>query len=957
MQHLKNSFFKFLPLLIIFTILISLPVTSFAQKTKGVITGKIVDSESGYPLIGANAFIKGTTLGSSSDLEGKYRVVAVDPGNHTLVVSYMGYQTKEITDIQVTAGQVTTLDISLSYEVLQGQEVVVTAKAMKNTEAALLKNRQKAVAVSDAISSEAISQAGAGNAAEAMKQVTGASVVGGKHIYVRGLGGRYTSTQLNGVEIPSTDPYKRGGSVDLIPTNLVDNIVTVKSFTPDKPGDFSGGTVDIKTKDFPEDLTLSFSAGTSFNPQVNLNDNGPILYDGSGSDWLGYDDGLRNAPISDNSIIPDLGSAGSDYQTAVELDRIVNLFNQTMTPTAYTPPLNQSYSISVGNQFNMADRPFGFLASLTYKKNYSSYDDGVYARWGLGSAQQNYLTNEYDLTDTQTQEDVLWGALLKTSYKISPNHIIRLDGMLNQNGVSSARYLSGRYPYDLGENDTYRTSELAYTERTLQSYQLSGEHVFNTLNKSKLQWHVSYGSTQQNEPDRRYFTSFKNSRGYYGIATNLPPLRYYRDMSETRQEFKLDYEIPFKQWEGKLGNIKVGALYAKKERDFEQTVYEYQQEPVFRYEGDDENFFSDSNLGLIDSTSLVIAGKTYKRYDFGLVVRNQFIDGNMYDGEEEISATYFMVDLPVSDNFRFIGGARYETTDLLVEHNAINRPTGDANTKDLLPAINFIYNLKEDMNMRASFGRTLARPNIREVAPYASFDFVGGTTYIGNPELERSIIDNYDIRWEWFVNPGEIFAATAFYKSFESPIEKVITNDRGDITWQNVPEATVMGIELEARKRLDIIHSSLTDFLLGGNLSLVKSEVDIAEEQLTIIREVRPDASSTREFQGQSPYLFNVNLSYENYEKGYSASVYYNIFGKRLSYVSLGGTPDVYEMPFAMLNFNASWKINNRLQFSGSISNILDSEAKHSQEFLDKEYIYEMHKLGRTFSIGLKYSL
>ena len=286
-------------LLVIFGLLLSVSNLLQAQPSqsskKGRIHGSIIDGETGDPLIGANILLQGTMMGAAADINGNYSILNVPAGNYALVVMMMGYAKTTITDVDVKVGEATRVDASSKPEVLQAEEVVVTAKAIRNTEALLLKDRQRSRAVSDAISSEAISRAASGNAADAMKQITGASVVDGKYVFVRGLGDRYTSTQLNGAEIPSTDPYKRAGSVDLIPTNLVDNIVTVKSFTPDKPGNFSGGTVNIETKDFLEKLNLSFSVSSSYNGQASFQSN-ILTYAGGGTDWLGMDDGTRAIP-------------------------------------------------------------------------------------------------------------------------------------------------------------------------------------------------------------------------------------------------------------------------------------------------------------------------------------------------------------------------------------------------------------------------------------------------------------------------------------------------------------------------------------------------------------------------------------------------------------------------------------------------------------------------------------
>ncbi len=959
MQHMRN----FIPerftvfITVLFCIALFSPVN--AQKTTGVISGIIVDAESGYPLIGANAFVKGTTLGSSSDLDGKYRISPVEQGLHTIMISYMGYQTKEITDVQVIAGQTTKIDISLSYQVLQGQEIVVTAKAVKNTEAALLKDRQKAVAVSDAISSEAISQAGAGNAADAMKQVTGASVIGGKHIYIRGLGDRYTSTQLNGVEMPSTDPYKRSASVDLIPTNMVDNIVTLKSFTPDKPGNFSGGTVDIKTRDFPDELDLQFSTSFSYNPSVNLNNDGPILYEGGDSDWLGYDDGLREIPEelqSGDASIPQKLGGTSDLNEALQAEYYTRLFNNIMEPEAYTPPMNQSYSLSLGNQFNVLNRPFGFLASLSYSNGYSSYDSGNLNRWFLSSNASGDLQNIFRLNDTRTSHDVLWGVLFKGSYKITPSHVISLNAMRNQNGESLARVLYGDYSYDY-DQDLYKTSVLAYTERTIESLQLNGEHVFTGFNNSKLEWRASTGGTRQEEPDIRFFISAITPDGVPLMRGIRPPQRYYRELEETRDEFALDFSLPFDQWSGKKATLKLGGLYAQKHRDYEERVFEFRQQPNFDFNGSANDLFSSDNMGIVDTTYITLFGQTYTSYDMGLIAREIYIPSGTSYGDQDISAAYLMLDIPLNGKLRFIGGGRYETTDMYSETNDETEDPGELTTKDFLPSANFVYSLRENMNLRAAYTRTLARPTIREMTPYESFEFWGGEIYKGNAGLERTLIDNIDLRWEWFMNPGEIFAVSAFYKDFYKPIEIVILNENRQTEWQNVDGAISYGIELEGRKALEFISNKLRGFSVGANVSLVKSEVGIGDYEWFEIQAANPDAERNRPFQGQSPYLFNLSISYDNIDKGISSSLYYNTFGERLRAVGLTGTPDVYEQPFHLLNYSLSWKFMKHLSMKFAVKNILNADIKWIQNHYNQEYLYMLHKTGTSYSIGFKYSL
>ncbi|MBN1998756.1 TonB-dependent receptor, partial [candidate division KSB1 bacterium] len=710
----------------------------------------------------------------------------------------------------------------------------------------------------------------------------------------------------------------------------------------------------------PDKFSLNFSASTSLNDQVTFNNNGPISYSGSGSDWLGWDDGFRDIPgpvQNEDVVIPDIGKAGSDLETALKLDRIVKSFNSEMAPVAKTPGLNQNYSFSTGNQMQILGRPFGFLASLTYSNSYSSYNDGELNRWNLGAQVSETLGNDFSLTDKKSSQEVLWGGLFKASYKLTPSHVFSLNGLYNQNGESTARYLEGKYPYDLDPSATFRTSVLSYLERDLTSFQLSGEHQFEKIFGSRISWKASVGSSKQDEPDNRYFTSFKTKKNLYGIKPNVPPSRYYRFMDESRNEFSLDLMVPFKLGATKQGNIKFGGLYAQKHRDYYERLFEYHQNPVYNYDGDINTLFGEDNIGLIDTTKKTVRGVTYKRYDFGVVMNEIFLPANQYEGDQEISAAYAMVDVPIVRRLRFIGGARLESTDMLVVTEDKKLDQGHLKTDDLLPSANLIYTLSPNANLRAAYGKTIARPLFREIAPYASFDFMGGDTYIGNNNLQRTLIDNFDLRWEWFTRPGEIFAVSGFYKDFINPIELTILNVNHEIMWKNVDEARVLGMEFEARKRLDGVSSLLKDITVGGNFSFVDSRVDITQEELELMQATRPDAENTRPFQGQSPYIVNVNVTYDNFERGVVTSLYYNVFGERLSVVSLGGTPDVFEQPAGMLNWSFSWRFTKYLGLKLSAKNILNSEMKMTQQYKEQEYIYRTYKIGRSFSVGLDYKI
>ncbi len=934
-----------------------LTVSAFAQP--GTLTGSVVDSKNGEQLIGANLLLEGTNIGAATDLDGKFIIKNIAAGSYNLIVSMIGYTKVTVAGIVIKPNEILETNISLSPEAYQTEEVIISAKLILNNENSLLKFRQKSNSVSDAISSELISRMGSGNAADAMTKVTGISVVSGKYIYVRGLGDRYSSTQLNGTELPSADPDKKSFNLDLFPANILDNITTIKSFTPDKPGSFSGGIVDISTKKYPDKFTLNFSSSSSFNSLTTFNSEF-LTYSGGSKDWLGYDDGKRSLPaffVDPESKLPSPNSSRRNSELAYQLDAFTKSFNPEMSPISKSAPVNQSYSFSIGDQYLLFNKPLGFTASFSYNRNYNYYDGGAVGRWELSGKYKDAasLNNYMYLSDSKGVDEVLMGGIVNLAFKAHPNHDISLKALYTRSGESTARFQEGEWDYQLGEGPVYQTRSLLYTERNLYTYQLNGEHFFSALGNLNAQWIASFSSTQQNEPDLRFFSNdyqveAESGERIYSININSynAPTRFFRKLSEENKIFNLDLSLPFYQWNGLKGKFKFGGAYQKIARSFTERRFELRSSNAV-YSGDIKNYFVDQ-AGIIDSSN--------NRYLFGTYVFDASASRNNYTGDQKISAGYLMFELPVLENVKFISGARYEMTDMTVESADTNQRKGILDNNDLLPSAALIYQLQENMNLRASYGKTLARPNFREMAPFRSFEFLGDFQFVGVPDLKRTLIDNFDLRWEWFERPGELYAVSAFYKNFQNPIERTLDPTTEVISYQNVERGSIYGAEFEIRKRLDVLHNSLSDFIFNVNFSLIRSKVDIPKDEYEVnIFPQDSSASKTRPLFGQSPYLVNLELSYFNTETGTTVGFFYNIFGSRLSEITLGATPDVYEQPRGIFDLTFSQKMWYGFNLKFSAKNLLNSPVKKTIEFKGNDFIYHQYNNGRSFSVGVSYSI
>ena len=927
----------------------------------GVIEGGVYDEQTGDPLIAVAVNVDGTELVQFTDVEGLFRFRNVQPGTYTVVATYEGFSPSRVEGVVVTDSEGMSINITMQPAGIQA-EMVVTADLAQDSEIGLMSKRQKADTISDALSIEEISRAGGGDAADAMKRMTGASVVGGKYVTIRGLGDRYTSTHLNGVEMPTSDPDVKAFQADLFPTGVLDNITTLKSFTPDKPGNFSGGLIDIGTKRFPSSLQWSVSMSTGWNSNTTGED--ILLYDGSGSDWRGQDDGLRELPgiVADTEVIPREVTARRNAEQAQLLDDVTRSFNNVMSGTPESAPIDAGTSLSIGNELSLGDRPLGFIATFSYSRKYNYRDNWRLARWKLTEAvgEAETLINQSDFLGEQGTDKVNWGSLLTLNYPIHHNHKLTGNIIYTQGGESKASYYAGAWPEQFSsDNTTLENRFLQYTERNLTSFQLRGNHHLG--DNMDLDWTMSSSRSTQYEPDTRIFTNHFADRVIggeeirnYSISSAIynNPARYFRDLREDGDALQVNFKMGFYQWADLKGEWKIGFALNENDREFTEDRYEYSS--TLRYDGDPFSYFGPENIGIIDfneATGVYTFGNT--------ILRQGDAQGGNYNGEQNVDAYYAMVTLPLNEGLRMVTGARFESTEMFVTNGTRE---GILDEDDVLPALGFVQTLGENMNLRLNYGRTLARPTLREMAPYANFDFLADGIFAGNPDLQRTLVDNFDLRWEWFPGSGELVAASVFYKDFENPIERSynirFASEFGEKTFTNVDEAEVYGLELEWRQRFDhmvVEGDSGHAFSASVNLTLIESEVGIPEEELAFLLERDPNADSTRQLQGQSPYLVNVGINYDNIYSNTSASVFYNVFGERLDEVGIGGAPDSMEQPRGLLDFTFSqvlWQ-NFNLKLSGK--NLLDSEIEVLQEFKGNEFIRSSYKNGRSFSLSISY--
>lgn len=920
----------------------------FAQ---GTIRGRVSDAETGEAMFGTNVVIKGTTTGTTTDFDGNFSIDNVDPGTYNLEASFISYEKKTITGVEVKDGEVTVIDFLLGEASLEMDEIVVEAKKVRNTESAVITLQKKSSTILDGISSAQISKSGDSDAAAAVSRVTGVSVEGGKYVYIRGLSDRYSKTLLNGAELPGLDPNRNTVQMDLFPSNTLDNLIVYKTFSPDLPASFTGGLLNVVTKDFPEKFNLQFSTKLGYNTNSSFNKDF-MTYDGGSLDGLGIDDGTRAIPDGATTDLPvyEIGMSNDENN---RLNQVTNSFGDEMDFNRKRSFMNHSHAFSIGNQSKLFKKPIGYNLSVSYKRNFDYYDNGESGRYTLVDKynRARRLNSDLSLSDEKSTESVLWGAMFNTNYKVNNNNKIGVTVMYNQSSDKTARFQQGRKPIDDPEL-RYQTRSLTFLERSLMAAQLKGEHVLTGLNNTSIDWVSSYTISKQDQPDMRFFSNGfrvdEDNDTSYSIEPSIGqlPTRYFREMKEQNIDNKINFTVPFKQWSGEKAKFKFGASYVYKFRTFTEDQYRYVRQNN-RYNGDPNLYLATDSLYSSENPQGVYAQRSYDAK-------------NNYDANEKTAGAYVMVDLPLFAALKFSGGVRMENANIYLESLDPEAEKGVLKNTDFLPSANFTYALNERMNMRASYNRTLARPTFRELAPFASFSFIGDFIMLGNANLKRTLIDNVDLRWEFYPKAGEIISVSAFYKKFQNPIERAfnpLAPNSDELNFRNVDQAWLAGAEFEFRKKLDFITKALKDLTVGGNFTYVYSRVDIAEDELNNIRVLNPEAESYRPMFGQSPYIINAFINYDNDKTGTGVNMTFNMFGPRLAVVIPSATPNVYEKPRPALNLRVSQKIGDHFSLSVSANNLLNPDYEMVYDFKDKEYAYQSYKVGRTFSLGLTYHI
>ena len=861
----------------------------FAQT--GKISGKVSDKKTGETLIGVTVKIKNTPKGMATDVDGKYSLTGLATGKYTLIFQYVGYNGKEISDVEVTSGKNTIFDIILDEAGGQNlNEVVIQGSFKKESVNALYARQKNSAVISDGISSDMIKKSPDRSTGDVLKRVSGTTIQDNKFVIVRGLADRYNNASLDNSSLPSTEPNKKAFSFDIVPSGLIDNIVVNKTATPDLAADFAGGSIKIITKDVPDNNFFEVSLGSGYNTQSTFKEffYGPRYTE----NYFGFDGGFRQLPVS-KSFPKNTNATEALRGNEAATIKAINQLPKVWKIGEHNAPLSQNHQLSLGRVKDFKNGgKFGAIVSLTYRNSESTRPE----------VQRDYYTYHYSDRVNTFSSNI--GAMANFAYVQGKNKI-SFKNLYN-------RILDDKFTYRTGTDDG-RSSDLKYyafdmVQKGIFKTSLDGEHQLTE--KNKLSWNLSFADITNNQPDQRKIGYLRNvgfrdapSKPFLAANTAITKEnnRFFSDLNEKLYGGAVNDQYSIKLFD-KNATLKGGLGARLLGITLKNADQEIQALPIEK----------------LYSNSLINSGV----YELSEITGNS----DKYDANSLTSFAYLMLDQPITDKLRAVYGVRAEKFNLNLNSRGVDGSPIKVKQDytDFLPSVNLTYALTEKANLRASYYRTLARPEFRELAPFDYYDYELLGNVSGNPDLKRTLIDNADLRYEVYPAAGQILSISAFYKHFNNAIEPSIydQNSTPAFSYFNTPKINNYGIEIELRHSLAFIdeESAFKNLMFYANGTIVKSKVINPTDQQYLTKE--------RPMVGQSPYSVNAGLQYGALDNNLNFSLLYNRIGRRV--VNAGGQRfgDVWEAPRNVIDFQTSYSFyKKKAQIKLNVNDLLNNQA------------------------------
>jgi outer membrane receptor for ferrienterochelin and colicin len=943
---------------IITTLIFIMLATAFNLSGQtGSIEGTVLDKHTKDALIGTTVMIEGTSIGTASDINGHFILNNIKPGLYKIVVTYISYSPSKYDNVEVSPEKSTQLDVFMEEETIILGDVTITAIRKTNTDLSVISAIKGSPFISTGISSQQISRTLDKDASEVIKRVPGITIQDDRFLVVRGLSQRYNNVWLNSAATPSSEADVKSFSFDVIPSSMIENIMIFKSPAAELPADFSGGFVKISTRNMPEKNSMVFTYSTGFNQGATFGDYNK--YKGSPTDWLGFDNGARALP-------KDMPGHLNDYELATNPDvrnKITDLGRELSNTWSAADAIaipDQKYLFGVNHRFDIGKTTLGTATGLTY--SYTNNSDLIevtdYSIYDFTNDRPSYLNQYYDQQYSNSARVTLmsnWSLLLDGGSKIE------LRNLFSQVGTTRTTVRDGREWYNDGRY--IQAEELRYLSRTVYSGQLAGEHTFGKSDL-KIEWVLGYSATGKSEPDTRRYKYLRNpvdTADYFMTFLDQADLssqsRMWIDLKENTVSAALNLTHKL-NINGFQPEIRTGFYIEDKERVFDARNFGYAKGSFESTFGQTslpvEQIFTDNNINLTTGIKLVEVTAL----------------SDSYDAANKQIAGYLSVKWPIGSKINLYSGIRVEKNrQMLASYKQGSTIEVDVNrdTVNIFPSLNLTYNINEKNLVRAAYGMSVNRPEFREIAPFYYVDFDINAGIYGAPEIKQAYVHNFDIRYEMYPKSGETFSLGAFYKKFITPIEQVILgNSPTQYSFENVSSAYSYGLEAEARKSLGFI-PGLQYFTLIMNTSVIFSQVQFDDNSLF----------RDRPLEGQSPYIINAGIYYQN-EKGLMLSLLYNVIGKRIAAVGRPSPnqwediPNVYEMPRNVIDLTFSKALGKMVEIKGGIKDLINQKVNFIQtvdamvdmnaytngadnglKYFNRDQVTRTFRPGRYFSIGV----
>ncbi len=921
--------------IIVLGLLSAASMPTWAQQIKGV----VIDQKSKETLIGAVVTVDGTNVKAITNIDGNFQIDGLDKEKkYTLYINYVGYKTQKIDGVQAKdADQV----IALQPDEQQLKEVTVTAVERRNTDAAMIQVAKNSPVIVSNVSAQEISRTQDTNAGEVIRRVPGVSLIDDKFVMVRGLSQRYNNVWVNGGAVPSSEADSRAFSFDIIPSSQIDNLTIVKSPTAEYPADYSGGFIIVNTKEIPAENSFNIAVGGNWNTSSAFQN---FSYSkGSGTDFLGFDNGLRSLNGGIHAALnPQLDANGKpvgDYATSL----LGNGFNNDWLIKNKKPLGDLKLAASLNQRWMLGGRTLGMLAALNYTNEYRTYENmenNLYGIYDAANDKPNYLRHS---VDDQYNNNVRLGAMLNFTFLSKDgNHKYQLKNIFNQLATSRYTWRDGVS----AQSNLERSAEYYYRSRTTYNGQLTGKHTFTS---DALDWSIGYAYANRHLPDRRrYLIDDALESGVYALSTGNDISREWTQLDEHILSLGVNDKHHFK-----FGNfepdLQVGAYGEYRTREYQTRNF------IYNWNVSDNNMPSDFRHSDIPT---LLSSEANMGYDKLYLLEEKQMRNN-YRGHNTLGAGYLALSLPFG-KLGIHAGVRFEHNDMELISNSRDYEKSESSrhykTDDVFPSLNTTYKINDQHQVRLSYGRSINRPEFREVSSSVYYDFDLASNVQGNTELKNCYVDNLDLRYEWYPSRGELISLAVFYKHFDSPIEWTYTVAGGTdliYSYKNAKSANNYGVELDIRKNLGFI--GLKDFSWSFNGALIKSKVQFEKGA----------KEEDRPMQGQSPYLINTGIFYKNAPLKMDIALLYNRIGKRIIGVgrSEGSTgddsnsrvPHSYEMPRNTIDFSLAKKFGEHLELKLNVRDLL-AEKIYYKQFADVTYSdgskKEVEEIARCYKPG-----